>query len=525
MEISATGEGDYTTWCNLLVSSGDTSISTAGFDTNRQLTAAQAAAARNTGFTHIGRYVVGASKYITSQEFAGLRTAGFKLFPIHQRFNNSATVMTRANGLVHGREALDRARVFGLPHDTTMFFAVDFDAQDPEISGPVMDYFRGVNDALAWAIERELKVGIYGTRNVCQRVIDAGLASAAFVAGMSTGYSGNMGFRMPDQWHYNQIVELPIDLAGTSIPIDKDVVSSRAASVDLTHILPPPVEREGAATDTGFDAVFEWVCRAEIECERALSEASSPLQPLQVFVGDVPSIIAHSLRLPTYWGGLMWPIYTPRNPTSSFQALAEAACLQAIDGMAPAKPVTSRDVEHFAATFLGYHTWGLPSAVDSYGVGDLGGWALDLLQAWGNYKRASSSGDVYDWMVDNIGVSDASGFGYADVAADADAYLIAWDRFNTGFKPFSESMRQVYQSGPSSRISEFYQLRFGGDTENVATAFKRLITGPGVLDPIPLSEYALRRAAGLEDGDPMPTEQEAELCGRALAQKLETLGT
>lgn len=49
MEIPISGRGDYTTWCNLLVSSGDTTISTRGFDTNRQLSRAQAAAARDAG--------------------------------------------------------------------------------------------------------------------------------------------------------------------------------------------------------------------------------------------------------------------------------------------------------------------------------------------------------------------------------------------------------------------------------------------------------------------------------------------
>lgn len=41
MEIPVTGAGDYTTWCNLLVSNGDTTIATKGFDTNRQLTLAR----------------------------------------------------------------------------------------------------------------------------------------------------------------------------------------------------------------------------------------------------------------------------------------------------------------------------------------------------------------------------------------------------------------------------------------------------------------------------------------------------
>ena len=48
-------------------------------------------------------------------------------------------------------------------------------------------------------------------------MIDRGLAVAAYVSGMSTGYSGNMGFPMPREWHYNQIIELTDDLGSTTI--------------------------------------------------------------------------------------------------------------------------------------------------------------------------------------------------------------------------------------------------------------------------------------------------------------------
>lgn len=36
-----------------------------------------------------------------------------------------------------------------------------------------------------------------------------------------------------------------------------------------------------------------------------------------------------------------------------------------------------------AATALGYLTWGIKNDPAKYGLGDLGGWPLDLLQIWG----------------------------------------------------------------------------------------------------------------------------------------------
>ena len=50
MEIPQTGAGDYTTWCTLLVSCGDTTIATTGFDTSHQLLGGKAAAAVQRGY-------------------------------------------------------------------------------------------------------------------------------------------------------------------------------------------------------------------------------------------------------------------------------------------------------------------------------------------------------------------------------------------------------------------------------------------------------------------------------------------
>ena len=88
MEIPQTGAGDYTTWCTLLVSCGDTTIATTGFDTSHQLLGGKAAAAVQRGYTHVGRYLVGGGgKHLCAPEIAELRAAGLRLAPIYQRCN------------------------------------------------------------------------------------------------------------------------------------------------------------------------------------------------------------------------------------------------------------------------------------------------------------------------------------------------------------------------------------------------------------------------------------------------------
>ena len=49
--------------------------------------------------------------------------------------------------------------------------------------------------------------GVYGSRNVCTRVSEEVGARWSLVSGMSWGYSGNLGFPLPQNWSLNQIRE------------------------------------------------------------------------------------------------------------------------------------------------------------------------------------------------------------------------------------------------------------------------------------------------------------------------------
>lgn len=525
MEIPVTGRGDYTTWANLLVSSGDTTIKTKGFDTNRQLSAAQAAGARANGYTHVGRYTVGADKFITAAELDALRSAGLRLFPLHQRFNDSAATMTVAAGRTQALEAVERCRVLGLPANTLVFFSVDFDPVGETINGPVTDFFRGVGEVMGSMLNGAYKVGVYGTRNVCQVLLDAGRAEGAFVAGMSTGYSGNMGFPMPSQWHYNQIVEVSENLGGTSIGVDHDVVSSRASAVDLSTVVSPPVERDGSSTATGFDVVFEWICRAEVACERAISNADSLLNPLKAWKVAIPEHLLHWLRRPEYWGDAnyagLWGKYTPQVDSSQGAAGARAASESALTAFSPAKPPSTRDVAHFAATALGYRTWGVPTTWDNYGLGDLGGWPLDLLQAWGDYDRLPVKPDLATWMTGNLGASGTK-FSRTDIVADADAWLVTKALRDTTGSTLSGVGRRLWRMTSAQRVKKFYADRFGSSAENIATSFAKLVDGidVGPVTNFPFTVDKLRQAA---NANHLPTQAQAKVCGRVFGQTLARL--
>lgn len=55
----------------------------------------------------------------------------------------------------------------------------------------------------------------------------AGYSVSSFVSDMSTGYSGNLGFPLPEDWAFDQIKEMDKNESGFDIALDNDVVSGR----------------------------------------------------------------------------------------------------------------------------------------------------------------------------------------------------------------------------------------------------------------------------------------------------------
>ncbi len=540
MELPGTGRGDYATWCALVVSSGDPSMATTGFDTKRQLSTSEAKAAYAAGYRIAGRYLVGAGKYITATELDALRTSGLRLAPIHQRFNDEPGLMTKENGRAHGTEALERCRVLGLPSGTTVYFTVDFDPTQETIDGPVLDYFRGVRDVTEESLNWDLRIGVYGTRNVCRRVTAEGLAKDAWVNGVSTGYSGNMGFAMPDTWRFNQIVETTTTWAGQTVGIDKDVVSRTAPSVDLSTVTAPPVEQDGSYSATGFDAAFEWLVRAEVRAERFISEQDTFLYPLKAYKPMVGSFILHWLQKHRYWD-IKWQAYTPDPDTFAAEAqrmarwAAEDACLELAqssvgwsgDVASFLDALSRRDLQHFAASLRGYETHGVPGSPNNYGMGDLGGWALDLLSLWGCYLadlETSPGLDLFSYMADRIGATSGAGadsppcFSMADVVADGDAYLVARVKRDQSCT-LTEALRRVWRTSTQERVRQFHELRFGSSGSNNVAAFSSLVDGidVGVIDNIWFTTTVLSHAI---EGARLPTQDEARTCAMALSAVL-----
>lgn len=179
--------------------------------------------------------------------------------------------------------------------------------------------------------------------------------------------------------------------------------------------------------------------------------------------------------------------------------------------------VTDIDIAHMSATALGYIHWGIPKNKGYYSLGDLGGWLLDLLQMFGNYRRVAKDQDLSKWLKEHLGSkTDGQGFGYDDVLADADAYLIvsSMKKDNSDTR-FSKSISQLYQLSKRERIKMFYQERFNSSKDNVISAFTKLADR---IDFAPLEnvkEGLLKQAAKT---DVLPTRAEAKILGQMYAE-------
>ena len=235
--ILITGKVNLGTWLSLFISCGDKYRDAIAADCATILTEEKANSLVAEGFEYIGRYLTGTygggiNKALTRKEAEIILEAGLKFFPIYQDGGTTQSDFTAENGQLDGKAAVNAAKALGLPDDTIIYFAVDFDAMDYQITSNIIPYFKEVYDEVSSS--SAYKVGVYGARNVCSRVSDKGYACSSFVGNMSTGFSGNLGFKMPSNWAFDQFGNkdengnyLIISSPDGNFEIDKDGVSGR----------------------------------------------------------------------------------------------------------------------------------------------------------------------------------------------------------------------------------------------------------------------------------------------------------
>lgn len=502
--LAPTGTGNYATWASLLVSTGDPERAATACDTATPLSATTAATLVSSGYRAVGRYLNGSSKGIKPTELDTIFTAGLGVFPIYQEWNNLEEISNQdpepgtqrgpyGFGVRQGKAAVLRARQLGFTAGTTIYFPVDDDATAAEIEAAIIPYFQGVRDGVATSQTVKFVVGSYGPRNVCLKIHEAALAHTSFVAGLSTGWSANLGFPLPANWAFDQIKEYTIGSGAGSIGIDKDVASERSTAVTRSQVVPTPTIVSNGQEN--FDTAFHWHLTS-LGCAAEAAGTRSALWPANVF----NDFVLHWLQERAY-GDAQWRLYAPlmemglavasggSSPIADEITVARAVfkASQSGDRAEAARQALINsyegDLEHFAAALRGLLTWGSPRASRNTEIGDLGGWALDLVQVWANFQAAGASTlttSVHDWMVSTIGsTSRVSGFGRKDLVADVDAYIASRWLQTDPDRPISDVMRSIRSNARADsqwRYRFFVEERFGGSADNIENAVRYLFS-------------------------------------------------
>ncbi|MEV0924285.1 glycoside hydrolase domain-containing protein [Streptomyces spongiicola] len=232
VKLPINGRGDFSTWASLLVSYGDQSRLGEACDGVTKITNARAQTLKASGVKYVGRYLTNPSttslpeKAIQPGELQTIADNGLRCFPIYQTFGRDASDFSYPQGRWAGQAAVNAALDHGFKSGTRIFFAVDFDALDGDVTTSVLPHFKGIQDAITDDGNR-FAIGVYGPRNVCTRVSEAGHATASFVSDMSSGFSGNFGYPLPTNWAYDQIVTRTIGSGAGTIEIDVNIASGR----------------------------------------------------------------------------------------------------------------------------------------------------------------------------------------------------------------------------------------------------------------------------------------------------------
>ncbi len=241
MCLEVNGKCDVDTWMSLLTSKGNPDRDCVACDTRFEMTESRLEYLKSNGYEIVGRYLTGGDfKELRPNEPQRILDAGLSFFPIFQESSTDVSYFTNQRAIQDAKNATQSAKNFRIPRRSIIYFAVDLDATDSQIKSYVLPYFKNLFECMKDDLYNYYRIGVYGTRNVCTQVMDAGYAETCFVSDMSTGYSGNMGFKMPQNWNFDQFHEFQIITDGETWDLDKDAFSGKFGAVTK---LDTPIEK------------------------------------------------------------------------------------------------------------------------------------------------------------------------------------------------------------------------------------------------------------------------------------------
>lgn len=514
LRLNVTGRADLDTWMSLLLSKGNPDRACTACDTRFEITNSRATELRSKGYKVVGRYLTGTTfKVLRDDEPQRILDNGLYFFPIFQESATEVSYFTPEKGKKDANAAVRAARKFRIPEGNVIYFTVDCDPTGPQISSRILPYFQSVYENM----DKGYKIGIYGTRNVCSTVCEAGYAETCFVSDMSTGYSGNMGFKMPTNWNYDQFAEIDMDTtADGEWAIDKDAYSERYEPVktldSYVYVQPEKPSTEDYPTISEVLPLIEQLEDLYVEWYTPLFQAAPETVPYlsaQVLAAGITNFLRSLEYNKWYWDLAMFKAidegfisYVKENNQSLYDSLYP---YMIEDGgvLISDEQGGLIDLKHLAATAEGYFT--ATPAPDHWF-----GWGGDLATAMKDTtNNVSSFSDDYQKAADTIvGHPDAYSFAFPDLCTDADAIKIAdlVSQSESRTHSFSDSL-SIYYSKYSKNRYEYYLY----DIECLAnlTAIKKGITNK--MTGLLANEILKRYLGG------SPPDEAAEACCNAFA--------
>ena len=154
---------------------------------------AAAACLKAAGHDFVARYYANRGKKVLTAEEAGqLNAAGLKLVVVWEDGSpTSADYFSYSKGVDDSTSAFHDAMQLGQPIQSPIYFAVDFDAKQVQITGSIADYFRGIADGFntAAAGGPAHPIGVYGSGATCSWLLARQAVNYAWLA-QSTKWTG-----------------------------------------------------------------------------------------------------------------------------------------------------------------------------------------------------------------------------------------------------------------------------------------------------------------------------------------------
>ncbi|MER8017839.1 glycoside hydrolase domain-containing protein [Streptomyces griseoluteus] len=373
-----------------------------------------------------------------------------RVFPIFQDNGRSLAEYTWSKGYAHGQWAHDQAVHFGFNRGTLIYFAVDYDATVADMP-KIIQYFRGVSSALSSKGKRYL-FGVYGSRNVCAQVTKETYATYSFVPGMSWGFSGNLGFPLPENWSFNQIKEYQVTNGSDTFALDNDV---RRPKSDIGQ----------NSVNRPVSPAAEFI--ANIDKLYGLAQSYGKGDPNRLVTDYYRQMAYAGVQWQALIAGVDWAFIDYANSNG-------AELLSTLND-----PFTSLTVgpQHLLATAAGQLIKPAPSDRHTANGGDVAGWASDLMTFYGEWRRDSDSyASGYTYCTERmakIGVE--SSFAIGDLIEDADGFLLAEKMRNK--TPINKAVRDHYEgSGGATRFQDYVAQRFGSSATTAADAAFNILT-------------------------------------------------